>query len=466
MNTQNTTHAIIIGGSMAGLLAARVLSDHFDRVTILERDRVPESAEFRNGVPQARHLHTLLAQGQFLMEGLFPGLTAELNTLGAPQLQWGLNSATMTAGGWVKRFDSGITSNVCSRVSLEWLVRQRVKQIANVTILTEQDVDGMLQENSQIVGVNVMSRRDKSTQTLYANLIVDASGRESKMPEWLQTLGYDAPQETIVNANLGYATRWYRIPENVDFDWMTLTILPNLKKGYTRGAGAFIVEDNEMVITLAGTNEDYPPTEEAAFLAFANSLQSPAIADIIPQLEPITPIYGYRRTANRQRHYERLSRLPENFIVVGDAVCAFNPVYGQGMTVATMEALELDKLLKAYDVRNLKGFAGKFQKTLAKTVKNTWLMATGEDLRYPKTIGTKPSAFDRIVQKYVDQVLFVLPHDDVIALAFMEVMNLMKAPASLLYPRIALRVLRHSLFGHGKAQPTVQPFKFLQARQS
>ena len=442
------TSAIVIGGSITGLLSARVLSDYYDSVTVIERDSLPNDAEYRNGTPQAHHLHTLLAEGQELLKKFFPNIEQDFEEYGAPYLRWGMDTATRLSTGWIDRFDTGIRSHVLSRVTLEWIIRQRVYAIPNVTFMTQQQVNHLVAsaDQSTITGVHITSRKDQSEQNLTADLIVDASGRGSKTPKWLQDLGYAAPQETIINSYLGYATRWYLLPEDASYSWTTILIQTIPKQGLNRGAGVFIVEGNRLVVTLAGANKDYPPTDdEEKFLDFAKSLASPIVYDIIKDLTPISPIYGYRRTENQFRHYEKLARMPQGFIVLGDAACGFNPIYGQGMTTAAIEAVELDQLLQQTDVRHLGDFSHQFQKQVAKAVNGAWLMATSEDLRYPETEGPTPSIIDRATHRYMDMMLEVMPHDPILCTAFIKTMNLSTHPTSLFHPKYVFRVLQHKI---------------------
>ena len=456
----NPTQAIIIGGSIAGLLAARVLSDHFDQITVIERDRLPDEGAYRNGVPQARHLHTLLVRGQRIMDDLFPGFTDDLIEAGAPTAVWGLANRFYTTGGWTQVFDSGIVSNICSRAELEWLVRRRVYAISNIRFLTERDVLSLVaNENHTVVtGVHIEARIDHSTETLYADLVVDASGRSSKTPEWLADLGYQRPAETIIDAHNGYATRWYEKPDGERSEFpLAVAVQPRPKEGNYRGGGLIEVEGGRWAVTLLGANADYPPTTEAEFIDFAKSLPTPAIYDMIKDAKPISAIAGYRRLENRQRHYERMARIPENFIVMGDAACALNPIYGQGMSTAAMEAEALGKLMGQWLPlamrergwgEGLVGFAAAFQKRLAQIVREPWLMAASEDLRYPNVEGSKPDFMTRFSQKYFDLVARAMPYDNAVTTSFFESMTLLRPPTSMMRPAILLRVLRHNLFGH------------------
>ncbi|MEL7234883.1 MAG: FAD-dependent monooxygenase, partial [Chloroflexota bacterium] len=395
-SSTNTAHAVVIGGSMAGLLTARVLSDHFETVTVIERDQLPQDATYRNGTPQSRHLHLLLAHGETILEGMFPGMGVELETYDVPRIEWGRDTRFHVKGEWLPSFKSGMFSHVASRVTLERVVRKRLYAINNVTFLTEHQVDSLTccDTVGHITGVCVRSRIDDSKRQLNADLVVDASGRGSKAPQWLDEMGYGTPAETVIDAFLGYATRWYQLPEDFDADWTTLGIQPVPDAGINRAAGAFRVEHNQLVVTASGINKDYPPTDEDGFMAFMQSLADPMLYKVIKDLEPITPIYGYRRTQNRQRHFEKMSRMPEGFIVLGDAACAFNPIYGQGMTTAALGAQALDDLLTENGYGE--GFSMRFQKELARVVHRPWLMATGEDLRYPETEGASPNLFDRM----------------------------------------------------------------------
>jgi len=447
MSTQ--THAIVIGGSMAGLLASWTLSDHFDTVTIIERDTLPENPEYRSGTPQAHHLHTLLAYGQRLLENMFPNIEDDFENAGAIKFRWGLDTPTRTPVGWMDSFDAGIESHVMSRVTLEWIVRQRVYEIPNVTFMTQQQVNRLLtnDDQSKVIGVNMTSRTTRKEQDVFADLVVDTSGRGSKAMQWLEELGYTSPEETVINSYLGYATRWYEIPEGTQYNWKILMINAVLQEGLHRGGGMFIVEGNRIVVTVAGVNKDYPSTDEDGFMAFAASLADTTIYDVIKDLKPISPIYGYRRTENRFRHYEKLSQMPHSFIVMGDAVCGFNPIYGQGMTSATIQATELNQLLAKSGVDNLIGNPLSFQKRVAKAVDGAWLMATGEDMRYPETEGATLTFKERLTHTYMNWMISALQHDPILGKAFIDAMNLIKHPISLFNPKLAIRVLRHRFFG-------------------
>jgi len=256
---------------------------------------------------------------------------------------------------------------------------------------------------------------------------------------------------------LGYATRWYKRPDALPKNTKIINIVP-LPPHIARGGLIMEIEHGECIVTLSGANKDYPPTDEAAFLEFARSFISPAIYEIICDAEPTSSIFGYQRTENRWRHYERFTRWPDGFMVSGDAACAFNPVYGQGMTTGALEAMALDTVLSEYIGQNSAGMTKTFQSRLAKVIETPWLMATGEDLRYPATEGGKTEWQDRLVQKYIDTFINAMPEHPEITDNFVQVMNLLKPPTSLFQPTILLKVIG-SMLSRKKipTQPGVLP---------
>lgn len=447
------SHAIVIGGSLAGLLAARVLADHFDRVTILERDSLMAAEPApRKGVPQARHLHVLLARGREILQQLFPGLVEELIASGALLADMAADLAWLTHKGWGVRCDSGIRMVSCTRDLLEYSVRCRLEEISQVNFYDDCDVVGLTADDTGTVikGVTVCPRsafesiEDAGDSIhLRADLVVDASGRGSRAPEWLEQLGYRAPGETVVNAFLGYTSRVYRRHPALK-DWHGVYVQP-APPDQTRGGALFPVEGDRWILTLAGYGRDYAPTDETGFMEFVRSLRTPMIHDAIKNAEPLTPIFTYRATENRLRHYERMSRRPEGFIAIGDAVCSFNPVYAQGMTMAALGALTLEKCLgdqrrRARD-RDMKGFALRFQSRLAKACADPWKLATSEDFRVPQCEGEPPGLIGSLLQRYFDNVVLLSTRNSHARKLLLEVFNMLRSPASLFHPVIATKVL-------------------------
>jgi 2-polyprenyl-6-methoxyphenol hydroxylase-like FAD-dependent oxidoreductase len=439
-------HAIVIGASMAGLLAARVLVDRFERVTIVERDHLPEGAEQRAGVPQGRHTHILLARGLHILEQLFPGLEAELAAAGAPAVDSGADWAALLPAGWAPRYRSGIVLRACSRPLLEATVRRRVKATPGIHILAQHDAIGLLADADRrsVVGIRVRDRErvadDAGAEAMLpADLVVDATGRESHAPQWLEMLGYPVPAETVINAFIGYASRRYRRPTGGQPPWKAMLLSAHAPDQPRMGV-IYPIEGDCWQVGLAGSARDYPPTDEEGWLAFAHSLRSPRLYEAIQGLDPITPISGYRRTQNRLRHFERLSRWPSGFVVVGDAVCAFNPVYGQGMTVAALGAMVLDRWLRTWRAGTMPDGSLRFQRELARVNAVPWLLATSEDFRWPTTEGSQRGHATRLLHRYLDQVLSLATRSAHVHRAYTEVAYLLRPPRRLVMPDILVPV--------------------------
>lgn len=450
---QHGNHAVVIGGSMAGMLAARVLAEHFAHVTIVDRDHWPAEPEFRAGVPQGRHVHIFLARGQQVLEQIFPGIGAKVIAAGAVPIDI-LNDLQYYSGtGAAPRFPSALRLYLSSRPLLETLVQQELARQPAITFRPGVEAVALVTDDAgRVAGVELRPRTGTvaaPTETLAADFVVDASGRDSRAPEWLTALGYDSPTQTTVDSHLGYASRIYRRPANAGQDWQAL-LIPEQAPAILRGGVIWPVEDDQWIVTLAGSGGDYPPTDDAGFLDYTRGMVHQALYTAIKDAEPLSPIYGYRRTANQLRHYERLKRLPANFIVVGDAVCAFNPVYGQGMTAAVLGAVVLQGCWQRYG-RERAALPLQFQRALARSNTTPWLLATGSDFRVPGVEGALPPRSARLTHRYLDGVLELITRDREIYTTFIQVAHLLKPPTALFRPTIAAKVGWHLLRQRGKA---------------
>src|SRR5215218_7489198 len=347
-------HAVVMGAGMAGLVAARVLADHFLRVTVIDRDHLPAGPTPRAGVPQSRHVHILLARGMALLDQLFPGLEDELLAAGAVPIDFPGDALWLSPAGWSQRFRPGLRLVSCTRPLLERSVRRRLAASATVRFLEGQEATGLTADDTTtaVTGVRLQTRPHPPAAAaadlvLPAALVIDASGRSSRTTEWLGELGYPAPPETTINPFLGYATRTYARPKDATGDWQLLYV--QAKPPQMGRMGLLLpVEGDRWMVGLAGAGRDYPPIDEAGFLQFAASLRSPIIHDAIRHARPLSPIHGYRQTDNRWRHYEQAQRFPERLIVLGDAACTFNPIYGQGLTMAALAGVTLQRCLQAH----------------------------------------------------------------------------------------------------------------------
>jgi 2-polyprenyl-6-methoxyphenol hydroxylase-like FAD-dependent oxidoreductase len=443
--------AVVIGGSLAGLFAARVLADHFDEVTLVERDTLGDGPpEPRKGVPQGRQLHALLRKGVEIAEELFPGLKASLEQAGAIVFDFGRDAAWYHCGGWKKSHESGVICLGCSRPLIEAEVRRRVFALPNVRRRDACDVLQLVatEDRARVVGVAVKPR-DGAEETLRADLVVDASGRGTKLPRWLTDLGYESPRETAVKVDVAYVGRVYRVPEGrvapdrSPHPWKMLYVIADAPS--SRIGAVMAIEGGRYISVLAGLGGDRPPTDPEGYLAFARSLPTGEMARVLGDLEPGGDFETYKFPANLRRHYEKMARFPEGLVVVGDAVASFNPIYGQGMTVAAIDAKVLDATLVAQRKKHGKGkvdgLARRYIGAAARAADVPWAMTTGEDFRFPEVEGRRPP-FYPVMRWYLDRVHRACTVDAEVFGTFLRAMHMLDGPEKLLAPAMALRVLR------------------------
>jgi 2-polyprenyl-6-methoxyphenol hydroxylase-like FAD-dependent oxidoreductase len=435
------------------MLAARVLSDHFDRVTLLERDRFPETPAARKGMPQGRHAHALLEGGRRALERLFPGLIRELVRAGAEPLDFTRDVAWMSPFGWYVRFPGGLRLLASSRDLIDWSVRRRVAALPNVRIRQAADVVGLVpgtRDAGRVAGVRLRSCAAEDEVDcggeIAADLVVVADGRNSRLPAWLTALGYEPPGETVVNSFQGYASRLYRPPARFEPDWKALYI-QQAPPSDPRGGIISQVEGGRWLVSLVGGDGDYPPTDEAGFLAFARSLRSPALYEAIERAEPLTPIAGQRATENRRRHYERPNGLPEGVVAVGDAVCAFNPVYGQGMTAAALGAEVLDRWLREELSFRGPGRSRVFQRCLARATAAAWHLSAGADYGFRTTQGPTQGRIARLTGCYLAAVMRSATTQPWVRRRLTEVLHLLLPPSALFGPGVLARLAWDRLAG-------------------
>jgi 2-polyprenyl-6-methoxyphenol hydroxylase-like FAD-dependent oxidoreductase len=421
---------------MAGLLAAAVLAEEVDVVTVLDRDHFADDPAPRKGIPQARHVHLLLARGARAMESLLPGISRDLTEAGAHHIDVPGELLMYTPSGWVPRLGAMQFFLSGSRGLIDWRVRRRVLENPRIKLVEGVDILGLTGDASKVTGARVRYRGTKEPSTVKADLIVDATGRGSRAPDWLTELGFPQVRELVVDGGIAYATRVYRLRDESG-QCPAVYIQPNTE-GTGQGGALLPVEDGNWVLSLSGMRGGEPPTDEQEFEEFARRLPHTLIADLMAGLEPVGPVHGFRNIANRQRYYERLS-LP-GFIVVGDAACTFNPVYGHGMSVAALGAQALRDKLRKYGL--VPGLSKKVQRAIAWAAFDPWNVVTGQDRRYPKTIGPPRNVFDRLITRYVDRVgrtSIVRPN---VTRAIVDA-NTMSVPlASLVAPKIVIAAIR------------------------
>jgi 2-polyprenyl-6-methoxyphenol hydroxylase-like FAD-dependent oxidoreductase len=436
--TPMNNHAIVIGASMAGLLATRVLSDHFKTVTLVERDLLPEVAEQRRGVPQGRHTHGLLASGRQVLDDLFPGFSLEAIEKGGLPGDIVRDCRWFFQGDYLARPTSGLDGLLVSRPFLEQLVRSRVRALRNVTIRQHWQVEGLTTTAAAEPGELCITGIKIAGCELSADLVVDASGRGSRAPQWLAAMGYGPPAEERVSIDLRYTTRLFRrVPSQLHGDFGV--IIPPTPTG-KRGGVMLAQEGHRWTATLIGHFGNQAPEDLAGFVEYARTIPHSAIYDVVRRAQPIGDASTARFPASLRRRYERLRRFPENYLVMGDSVCSFNPIYGQGMSVAALEAMALDGLLeeRPQDLRQ------QFFSRIAKLADIPWSIAVGNDLRMPEATGPR-GAVVSVINAYMARLHRAAQRDPVLSIAFHRVANLLDPPHSLFHPAMALRVLRGGL---------------------
>ncbi len=430
-------HAVIIGGSIAGLMTARALSDFFDQVTVLERDQIEDHPAIHKSIPQGNHVHALLVGGQQVMSRLYPGFVDKLLGLGAIRARLGKDIAYLSPigkaysllGGAVKEpRDLGIDFYLQSRGLLEYCVRQCTLESANVSFRSGCDVQRLIYREGSVRGVDC--EQSGGVNSVAADFVVDAGGRGSRAPRWLRELGFASPEETSIGVDFSYSTAKFRLPNYGEPERMLFA--PGFGPDYPKAAAIQEIEDGIRLVGLGGRFGDYPPTDDDGFLAFAKSLYTPKIYELLKGAERLSEIAPHRFPTSLRRHYERLVAFPERFLVLGDAISSFNPVYGQGMTSAALQVEALQHLLneRAEGTRQLEALAPAFFAEAAEVISAPWTLAANSDFAFPQTRGERPPGLEEGGRYFV--ALDALSAEDVqVQTLIMEVLSLTKPLSAL-----------------------------------
>ncbi|MGX1887741.1 FAD-dependent oxidoreductase [Streptomyces sp. NPDC055287] len=430
-------HAVVIGASMGGLVAAQALSARFRRVTLFDRDTLPENAETRKAVPHGAHAHALLISGRLALEELFPGLTDELIDGGAVLFDPGHDLLFHQMGALRARFASGRLGVSLSRAFLERTVRSRVEALGNVTIRDRSVVGSLIAGGGRITGVEL-----SDGERLRSDLVVDASGRGGGGPlDSLQRFGYPAPDVDTVKIDVGYTTRLlHRRPGDLQ-DGALLYLMSAVPPHDKRAAAAFAIEGDRWMVTLGGWHRSHAPVDPEGFADFAAALEAPQMAELLKRAEPLDDGNARKFTypAARRRYYERLHRLPGGHVALGDAICSFNPLYGQGMTVAALEALELGSCIDRFKGASAL-MARDYYRAAGRIIDTPWQMATGSDFVYPETQGRKPAG-NGLANRYIRQVMLASHVSAYAHRVMLDVQHLLAPPASVMRPATVLRSL-------------------------
>jgi 2-polyprenyl-6-methoxyphenol hydroxylase-like FAD-dependent oxidoreductase len=434
--------AVVIGAGMGGLTAAGALADHFDQVVVLERDTLPSEPTYRAGTPQARHVHALLLSGQRALSELFPGFERDLVQAGAVPLKVGLD-VRMERPGYdpFPQRDLGWFSYAASRPTIERAVRRRVESRANTTLRQRCRVTEVLAtpKGEAVTGVRCENGNGAS-ETIAADLVVDASGRGALTIALLQSIGRPLPEETTIGIDLGYATCVFAIPDDAATDWKGVMSFGRAPQN-SRGGLMLPLEGNRWMATLGGRHGDVPPGDAEGFLTYARSLRTPTIYNAIRHAKPLDGVARYGFPESVLRHFERLDGFPRGLLPIGDAICRFNPVYGQGMSVAALEACLLRRLLERLgeDSNPLAALAPAFFAEVQTLIETPWSVAI-LDFAFPDTRGQRPPDFETML-KFRIALTRLAAEDPAVHKLAAEVQHLLKPRSAYRDPTLVRRVL-------------------------
>lgn len=397
---EGSGRAVVIGGSIAGLAAAKVASEHFGEVLVLERDDIEDPFAPRPSAPQASHAHGLLVAGERVLSRLFPGFTDDLRAAGASVGRVGVDLVAYMAQGrsyngafyQPEPRDLGVDIYCQSRMLLEGTLRRRLEQVPGVEVRTGVRVAGLIAEGDRLVGVRL---RDDAAgeEAVPAELVVDASGRGSRMPAWLEELGFAAPEETIIGVDFAYTSCLFQGDDEA-FDAVGM-VVPGQPPEVKRGALLFRIEEGRWLVSLGGRHDQKPPADLEGFLRFAAELPNDHLYRLLKDREPLTEVSHYAFPTSRIRHYERLAG-PDRLAVAGDALCSFNPIYGQGMSAALLEVEALAEVLeeRASAGSGLEGISREYFARAAEVIATPWNLASSADFSYPETTGERPEGME------------------------------------------------------------------------
>ncbi|MFF7725714.1 FAD-dependent oxidoreductase [Streptomyces sp. NPDC008001] len=419
-------HALVVGGGYAGLVTARALASLFDEVSVLDKDALPDRAAHRPGTPQSRHPHALLARGAELLEGLFPGLREELTGHGAPVSDFG-HFPMLYPTGWSPTVRTGLVLQTFSRPLLEFLIRRRVQALSNVSFHAATEAEALLVQGSRVTGVVARSRSTGRTAAREADLVVVADGRHSRLPSWLEKADRPPARRLQVDGKLAYTSRLYRRPPGSDPGFqasLQATVAPTTPSGGT----VIAIEDDRWLVCLFGAGGISAPTTPEGFDAYAATLANPHVQQVVAECRPIGAIHRYSGLGGHWNRYDRLAPPLRRLAVVGDALCALNPLYGHGMTVAARQALLLRNAITAH---SLDGACGVYHRHAVRTLLLPWLMTTSLDRGWSPEPAPLSARAGRSVLLYL---LRRIPRNPGLYGRFLNVQHMVASPLTLLLP--------------------------------
>ncbi|MDH6218027.1 NAD(P)/FAD-dependent oxidoreductase [Streptomyces pseudovenezuelae] len=436
--------AIVIGGGLTAMLTAQALSTRTD-VLVIERDSLPEIPEPRKSLPQAHHVHVLWSGGAEAIAALLPDVLSDLESAGARRIPLTSGMVGLSPAGWFRRWQESHYAIACHRDLFDWVIRRQVLGAKDngITVMQGTTVLGLAGSADTVTGVDVRTN-DGRQETLLADLVVDASGKGSQTPVWLNRLGAQSPPSREVDSGLVYASRLYQAPHGLPETWPIINVQADPRGDGPGQAGVILpIEDGRWLVTLSGTRGGEPTIDPDAFGNFALGLRHPIVGEMIKKADPLGPVHVTRMTANRRRFYEKTA-LPANFLALGDAVAAYNPTYGHGMSVAAQSALTLRNMIDRYGYGS-PGFTRRVQKAIARHVGLAWTFAVGTDVFYDGATEGGPTLPDRMAALFVDRLTLTATGSGRMARDLTDVMTLQKGPEWLFKPSTLVSALRGPL---------------------
>lgn len=425
-------HAVVVGGSLAGLMSAKALASRFETVTVVERDDLPSDFSPRRGVPQGRHAHGLLRAGERVMNELFPGLNGELADQGAVLVNTGRDVRWWWARGYRVNYESEFDGFFFTRPLLETLVRRRVEADATIE-LRRGSVQGLDGDRAEVRGVKM------DGETIHADFVVDASGRSGQSLKWLREIGAEVPGELDVTMGMTYSSRLLRRSPSDPFGNAVVVTTPNAPESKRLGV-LFPVEGDRWMVTLASFFNETPPTDDAGFVEFARTLANHDIATVIEATEPCTDIVTHRLNSSRRRTVQKLSSPPARFALVGDAIASFNPIYGQGMSSAALQVEALGSWLDRTPTLDTAAVKRLYRRA-SKIADVPWQISAGGDFVYAETEGKRPPG-TKVLNGYITKVQLATHTSPEVSEAMFAVQNLEAPPQSLMKPPLMRKVLK------------------------
>ncbi|MFF1381220.1 FAD-dependent oxidoreductase [Streptomyces sp. NPDC058308] len=436
--------AVVVGGGYAGLVTARVLADHFAEVLVLEHDPVGPDTGVHPHVPQGYHAHALLARGGEALEVLFPGLRAELAGLGAPVFDYGERISFLLPTGYAPADPVGVPVQTFTRDELERRLRHRVSRLPAVRVLAATRCETVTASApGRLDRVRYRAHEADESGEVTADLVVDASGRATDVDRWLADARLPVSAKTVIKAKITYTSACYERPDGdqQEFDVAyQMAFAPDVP----RGGVVLAVEHHRWMCSLFGVDRHVPPTDDEGYLDFAHTLGNPRLAEQIKRGTRQGEIHRYTNPGNEWRLHHKNARWPERLVAVGDSLCVFNPVYGQGLTVAALEAELLGRLLRRRraGAAGLDGLSRDYQRAAARVIQVPWTLATSSDLMWTPTGQPLPARF---AHWYNQHVFALAVHDPDIWARFVRVLNMTAPPSLLFRPAVLGKVARRAL---------------------